>query len=207
MLGVLDARGVEHAVIVGHSYGGGVALTVAARAPDRVSALVLLAPVGPGCVTFLDRLAAAPVAGPMFSLLAWRLTPWAPRAWLASRGASGAELTRPLDVDLHVWASSRWDYGPLWRTFLAEQRSLVREADGLAAVAERVRAPVLLVADPADKLVPIETARRLDRQLADARLRLIDGPGHHLPQLAAAVIAEEITGFLGDDRRRESAPD
>jgi pimeloyl-ACP methyl ester carboxylesterase len=198
VLGVLDARGVEHAVLVGHSYGGGVALTVAARWPERISALVLLAPVGPGCVTFLDRLAAAPVAGPAFSLLAWQLTPWAPRAWLARHGtATGAELARPRDVDLHVWANSRWDHGPLWQTFLTEQRSLVREADGLAAVAAQVRVPVLLIADPDDRLVPVETARQLDRLLANARLRLIDGPGHHLPQLAADVIAEEITRFLG----------
>jgi pimeloyl-ACP methyl ester carboxylesterase len=200
VLGVLDGRGIERAALVGHSYGCGVALTVAARAPDRVSALVLLAPVGPGCVTFLDRMAAAPLAGAAFSLFAWQLTPWAARAWLARRGASGAggaQLARARDVDLHIWAYSRWDHGPLWRTFLAEQRSLVREADDLAGVATRVRAPVLLMADPADRLVPVETARQLDRLLRDARLRLVSGPGHHLPQLGADVVAEAIVGFLG----------
>ena len=36
---------------MGHSYGGGVALTVAQQAPERVEALVLLASVGPGCLT------------------------------------------------------------------------------------------------------------------------------------------------------------
>jgi len=201
VLGVLDARGIERAVLVGHSYGGGVALTVAARAPDRVSALVLLAPVGPGCVTPLDRIAAAPLAGAAFSLFAWQLTPWAARAWLAradsASGAGGAQLARARDVDLHIWAHSRWDHGPLWRTFLAEQRSLVRETDDLAAVAAQVRAPVVIIADPADRLVPVETARKLDRLLRDARLRLVDGPGHHLPQLGPDIVAEEIVGFLG----------
>src|SRR5216683_866003 len=31
----LDARGIDRAVLVGHSYGGGVALSVAARARPR----------------------------------------------------------------------------------------------------------------------------------------------------------------------------
>ena len=56
----LDARGITRAVLVGHSYGGGVALSAVRLAPGRVAALVLLASVGPGCVTGWDRLLAAP---------------------------------------------------------------------------------------------------------------------------------------------------
>ena len=41
VLAELDARGIERAVLVGHSYGGGVALHVAARAPERVEAVIL----------------------------------------------------------------------------------------------------------------------------------------------------------------------
>ena len=43
---VLDALGIERTVLVGHSLGGWLAATVAARFPDRVSALVLGAPWG-----------------------------------------------------------------------------------------------------------------------------------------------------------------
>ena len=56
----LDSRGIARAVLVGHSYGGGVALSAASLAPGRVAAVVLLASVGPGCVTGWDRLLAAP---------------------------------------------------------------------------------------------------------------------------------------------------
>jgi pimeloyl-ACP methyl ester carboxylesterase len=75
----LDARGIRRAVLVGHSYGGGVALSAASLAPDRVEAVVLLASVGPGCVNGWDRLLAAPGAGPLCALVAWRLTPWIAR--------------------------------------------------------------------------------------------------------------------------------
>jgi len=74
MAGVLDqlAPG-EKAVIVGHSFGGAVALRVALDRPDLVSGLVLLAPVthdwGDGGTAWYNTLAAPPVIGPMFSQL------------------------------------------------------------------------------------------------------------------------------------------
>ena len=136
VLAAMDARGIPQAVLVGHSYGGGVALTVAGLAPHRVRALVLLASVGPGCLNGWDRLLAAPVAGPLCALAAWRLTPWFARGWLA--GVARVSRARPADpdqhVNWHVWGNSGSEHVPLWRTFLAEQRALVREADGLAAL-------------------------------------------------------------------------
>jgi pimeloyl-ACP methyl ester carboxylesterase len=43
---VLDALGIERTVLVGHSLGGWLAASVAARFPDRIGALVLGAPYG-----------------------------------------------------------------------------------------------------------------------------------------------------------------
>jgi pimeloyl-ACP methyl ester carboxylesterase len=55
----LDSRGITRAVLVGHSYGGGVALSAASLAPHRVEAVVPLASVGPGCVNRWDSAIAA----------------------------------------------------------------------------------------------------------------------------------------------------
>jgi len=74
MAGVLDqlAPG-EKAVIVGHSFGGAVALRLALDRPDIVSGLVLLAPVthdwGDGGTAWYNSLAAPAVIGPVFSQL------------------------------------------------------------------------------------------------------------------------------------------
>jgi pimeloyl-ACP methyl ester carboxylesterase len=175
----LDSRGISQAVLVGHSYGGGVALWTASLAPHRVEALVLLAGVGPGCLNALDRLLAAPGAGPACALAAFGLAPW-----------------------------FRSDRHSLWRTFLAEQRALVREADELASLLPGIKVPVLLLADPRDRLVPIGTARRLEQSLPDASLRLIRGPGHDLPRRAPGRVANAIAGFLAlldDDRASEGS--
>jgi 2-hydroxy-6-oxo-octa-2,4-dienoate hydrolase len=46
VVGFLDALGLERVALVGNSFGGALALRVAARHPDRVSRLVLMGSVG-----------------------------------------------------------------------------------------------------------------------------------------------------------------
>jgi pimeloyl-ACP methyl ester carboxylesterase len=59
-----------------------------------------------------------------------------------------------------------------------------------------VRAPVLVLTDPEDNLVPLDTARQLAQALPDARLQLVGGAGHHLPRRAADAVADAITALL-----------
>ena len=75
MAAVLDELAPEEkAVIVGHSFGGGVALRLALDRPDLVSGLVLLAPVshnwGGGGGAWYNKYAGPPVIGHAFSQLA-----------------------------------------------------------------------------------------------------------------------------------------
>jgi pimeloyl-ACP methyl ester carboxylesterase len=95
-----------------------------------------------------------------------------------------------------IWGHASSEHGPLWRTFLAEQRALLRELDGLVSAVPMVQAPVLLIADPSDTLVPVDTARRLAQALPDARLQLVEGPGHHLPRRAPDVVAKAVVAFM-----------
>jgi hypothetical protein len=73
---------------------------------------------------------------------------------------------------------------------------MLRELDELERAIASVQAPVLLLADPRDAVVPFETARRLTRALPDAHLQLVEGAGHHLPRRAPAVVADAIVAFL-----------
>jgi pimeloyl-ACP methyl ester carboxylesterase len=193
----LDARGIERAVLVGHSYGGGVALAVAKLAPARVEALVLLASVGPGCLTGWDHLLAAPVAGEVCAFIAWRLTPWLARARLA---AIAWKRRRPIapgeHVNWHIWGYAHHDHGPLWRSFLTEQRALVHELDDLTDSLASVAQPVLLLADPHDTLIPVSTTHQLAAVLPNAHVQLVSHLGHHLPRRGAPQIAAAIAAFL-----------
>ncbi|MFN4023443.1 MAG: alpha/beta fold hydrolase [Hyphomonas sp.] len=74
MAGVLDQMAPgRKAVVVGHSFGGAVALRVALDRPDLVSGLVLLAPAThtweTGGTAWYNRVGAYPLIGPVFSQL------------------------------------------------------------------------------------------------------------------------------------------
>jgi pimeloyl-ACP methyl ester carboxylesterase len=197
VLGELDSYGIQRVVLVGHSYGGGVALAAASLAPHQIEAVVLLASVGPGCVNAWDRLLAAPGTGELCALAAWRLTPWIARARLAwFTWRYGRSPAPDEHVNWQVWAQVGRGHSSLWRTFLTEQRALVRELDELVTSVPSVKAPVLLLADPKDTLVPVSTARRLAEALPDARLQLVEDAGHHLPRRASATVADAITAFV-----------
>jgi pimeloyl-ACP methyl ester carboxylesterase len=203
----LDARGIDRAVLVGHSYGSGVALATAQLAPGRVEALILLASVGPGCLTWADWVLAAPVSGEFLAVVAWRLTPRLARAVL---GGARRLRRRPLGpdqaVNWQVWGNSHHDHGPLWRSFLIEQRALVGELGDLTVSLAGVAQPVLLLADPHDTLIPVSTTHQLAAVLPDARVQLVDQIGHHLPRRGAAQIAAAIVDFLAAlDTRPASA--
>jgi pimeloyl-ACP methyl ester carboxylesterase len=64
MVRVLDDADVERAIVVGYSWGGGVALALAEHDPDRVAGLVLVSSVGPHAVGWIDRLPLLPGIGP-----------------------------------------------------------------------------------------------------------------------------------------------
>jgi uncharacterized protein (TIRG00374 family) len=193
----LDERGVQSAVVVAHSWAGGAALLAARLAPDRVKAVVLLAGVGPGSVSIVDWLLAAPVIGPLAAQVMWRWTPWIARlrlAWLSGRAG------RPLDpgehLSLQVWGEKDAGAEPRWHAFLTEQRALLSELAELEDALPSIGVPVLLLADPADQIVPIMTAQRLVSELPDARLRLISDAGHHLPRRAPGAVTEAVAEFI-----------
>lgn len=196
VLAEMDAAGIDRGVLVGHSYGGGVALAAAGLDADRITGLVLLASIGPGCLNGWDTLLAAPVAGPVCALAAWWLTPWFARARLAlARRARNRPLGHGELVNWDVWGHARHEHGAMWRTFLTEQRALVRDLDALVAGIPRIRVPALILTDPADTMVPVATAYALRDLLPDARLELIGHGGHQLPRRAPQVVADAIAAF------------
>jgi pimeloyl-ACP methyl ester carboxylesterase len=181
---------IRDAVLVGHSYGGGVALAAAAAAPDRVRGLVLIAGIGPGCVSRWDELLAAPVAGPMLAMTAWSVLPWVARQL-------GGHAAAPARGSLQVLAGIRHEHGPVWRSFLTEQRELLQGLDHWIDRVAAAALPVLIIADPADKVVPIATAHALHDRLPGSGLVLVGAGGHQLPRRIPGVIAEQLGEFAG----------
>ncbi len=189
LLDRLDREGIRDAVLVGHSYGGGVALAAAAMAPERVRGLVSIAGIGPGCVTTWDEVMAAPVAGPMLNIAMWQMMPW-----LARQDRKHRPNAEP--AVWHSLADIRHDHGQVWRTVLLEQRELLTSLDNWIERLGAPTMPALILADPTDRVVPITTARALHDRFPRSRLELVEGGGHLLPQRIPEVIAAKLGEFV-----------
>jgi pimeloyl-ACP methyl ester carboxylesterase len=188
VLAYLDAAGVERCTLVGSSYGGIIAMYLAAQVPERVIALVL---------SGTNAYAAY--------RLPWRarlLSSWAGRLvapLVPSRAIECAYLEQffdPAGVDrVHVDAVMRALAGRETR------RCLWRQAHQLdfRAVESRlshIRAPALLVWGRQDHATPLAWAQRLEVDLRRAHLTVVEECGHYPPLEQPEAFAEITLGFL-----------
>jgi pimeloyl-ACP methyl ester carboxylesterase len=191
-LAAIDRAGAERAVVVGHSFGGGVAAWLAATEPERVRATVLVAPsANAESLQWMDRVLGAPAIGRVASAAA-----------LASSGIALA--ARPLrervarDLQLeerYLRSAGRILLAPrAWRAFFLEQRLLLRDLPLLEARLGQIAAPTTIVIGTADRIVPVSSARLLAEQIPGAELIELERANHLLPWQRAEQLAEIILG-------------
>ncbi len=169
----LDALDAPRAFVLGHSYGGGIALELALTRP--LAGLVLASTgarlrVHPGV---LDAMRSqADTSRESAGLLGW------------SNGADPQLIAR-LDAYARAVPSA---------TSLADWRA-TDAFDRMGALGA-LRVPTLVLAGADDALTPPKYASYLAAQLAGARLELLAGAGHMLPLDQAARVAPLVRAFL-----------
>jgi pimeloyl-ACP methyl ester carboxylesterase len=194
LAGLLDRLAIERAVVAGHSWGGGVALAFAESFPDRTAGLVLAASIGPGeQFGWDDRLLAAPILGEALAAL----TIGAAGQMLASRRMQ-AVIDRRLGgrareaVKVLTGLTGARTGAAVWRSFVAEQRVLLRDLKTLGPGLSAIRAPTAVIHGGADRVVPSSIAEGLAAGIPGSTYTVLPGAHHLLPrdhpqEVAAAV--------------------
>lgn len=201
----LDAVGVEHAVVVGNSFGGLVALHLALSEPTRVSALVLSDSAGLGrLVSPVLAAVTLPGGGDLARALAKT------RLGAYQRAVRRALLlfARPWQIPLK-WVKDQYKLAQLPNftdATLASLRTTV-DATGQREVLldqlPRLQMPTLVVWGTEDKLIPYSQAKDAIARLQDGSLELISNCGH-LPHVEQPKRFVSVLGqFLSEHSRRE----
>jgi 3-oxoadipate enol-lactonase len=187
VLETMDALGIDRAALVGNSFGGVVALRLAAVAPERVTALALISAPPPDLQEPSPVLAAA----------------WAAENSALERG----DIEAAVAAVVEAWTLP--DAAPGLRERLADMQrlALVAQASapevpeapdpldqiGLAAIA----VPAIVAAGERDMSDFREGARRMADQLPVARHIEIPGAGHLAPLETPEAFRELLLAFLG----------
>jgi pimeloyl-ACP methyl ester carboxylesterase len=171
---VMRALGLGRADIVGHSMGGGVAITLAARHPERVQRLVAVAAVVYPItdLPLLAKVGLLPVIGRHLARVG--LTR---REFARSCRERSVRDGRVLDDEWidYFWArlNRAGGHEAAHRCFTVMTSAAENNADP-----GRVRAPTLLVWGDEDRLIPMTHGKRLVRAIAGARLDVVPASGH-----------------------------
>ena len=187
VLQTMDALGVRRAVIVGNSFGGGVALSVAVTEPERVCALVLVSARPPG-------------AQPSPELAA---------AWEAEQAAmESGDLDAAVEAVLDAWtlpgapAALRDRVARMQRRAFELEANLESTGEGPdpveadPAALARLAMPALVAAGEFDMPDFRVGAEQLTRQLCDARHVVIPEAGHLAPLEQPAAFRALLIDFL-----------
>lgn len=194
---LLDRLEVDTAVVAGHSWASGVALELALTEPDRVGALVLVAPIAPGLpLGRMDRALANPLVGPAVARTGMKLAGLA----LSGRPLRGVarRLVKELPPEQVAAAGTELRRNGVWRSFYVEQRALLTELQLLDGRLGSLHKPVTIVYGTRDRIAPPANAHRLGELLPAADVVSAGPTGHLLPQqrpeLVADVIARAVSG-------------
>lgn len=191
-----DALGLDRPLLMGHSHGGVVALTVATLYPQTVRGLVLLCPAHPYCGVErkLIRFYLTPVGRAFAHLLprlpdaimlfVFRHMPGSRRTLEMTDIAPYLHTLRAPGTVAHILGMVR-----SWNSDM-HQLATRLDADPLAL-------PVLMVWGERDVVVPAWSAQRLAARLTDWHLVTLHGVGHlpndESPNTAAAAITDWLS--------------
>lgn len=193
---------VEHALgtaepldVVGHSMGGGIALALAARHPERVRRLVV---VNGFCCPARghrrSRVLTGPLVGPLFSWWLRRLPGFTLHTFFRRRVFPGDGLPRGVTLEPFVRNLRVPGAAERAREVL---RDVIGRPEAVRRAVDAVRAPTLILWGDRDRIFSTDCARELQASLEDASLVTLEGCGHAPHVERPQVVADHVRAHVG----------
>ncbi len=194
--GVLDALGVQRAVVAGNSLGGQIAWEFAHAHPQRVDRLVLVDAAGyamaPRDIPLGFRIARVAALRPlMHHTLPRGMVENSVRNVYGDPSRVTPDLV-DLYYDMAQRAGNRRALGLRMDQIVVEQA----QADAAAARIASLKVPTLILWGGQDRLIPPDNAQRFARAIAGSQLVTFDDLGHVPHEEAPARTVAPVVAFV-----------
>ncbi len=185
-LAVLDELGIQSAVWVGLSIGGMIALRAALRAPDRVTALVILdADAGAEGIVRRLQFQAMSAATRVFGV-----RPFLPEI---CRRMFGRSTRRENPALVAEW---RERFAAADLTSMRHCLAALNRRGSLLDQLQRIAVPALVIVGEEDVALPVSRAQKIDAGLPNSDLKIVPRAGHLSALERPEAVARLITDFL-----------
>ncbi|PLS15725.1 alpha/beta hydrolase [Bacillus sp. M6-12] len=185
VISLLERLGIRYSVLVGHSMGGQIALHMIRQQPELFGSCILLCSSGYAPKVNQGIILSSYI--PFFHIYVKR--------WLAK---TGIEKNLQNVVHNHDLIDQEMVDGYL-QPFLKDDifRGLARfirhhKGDLSEAALKKIKTPCLLIWGEHDKVVPLQTGKRLHEDLPNSKLIVIEDTGHLLPEEKP----KEVFGYM-----------
>ncbi len=194
ILAFIRKRGLRNLTIVGHSFGGAIAMLVTIRlnetSPGRVRDLVLMdAPTyrqpGTAFVRFMKT--------PILPYAALTLVPPELSTWLSLDESQASKMTL---ADVRGYAEPFYDAAARHALITTTRRIEPKHVERLTSQYPNVRQRTLIIWCEHDQTVPLATGKKLVRALPNARLRVLKGCGHVPQDERPEAVKKLLRSFL-----------
>jgi pimeloyl-ACP methyl ester carboxylesterase len=203
---LMKKRGIDKAIIVGHSFGGAIAAAFGVRHPDKTSGLLFLAPAThpwPGGVDWYYHVATLPLLGWLFTHAF--VVPLGLRRM--ERGTRNVFSPNPRPEDYVERTGPALVLRP--STFHNNASDFVRLLDYVKAQSPfyaQITAPTVIITGDSDDIVWEHLhSQGLARDIAGSELVIIRGVGHKPDYLATDVAIAAIEKIAGQPRDIQAA--
>jgi pimeloyl-ACP methyl ester carboxylesterase len=187
----LDALSVHRAVLVGHDFGGPVALALWALSHNRVAGLDLLS-----TNAFTDT----PIPFPL-STTTWPIVGGLARKVLFSSGSLRMMLRQgvgkpSVTIDPVAAVGDRDQARAIATIFSASLTRLAELYGPIEQSLSTVSVPAFVAWGDCDPFFSVEQGRRTARAIAGSRFDVFEGAGHFLPEERPAEVAALVAGLV-----------
>lgn len=191
--GLLDALGIEEAIIVGHSMGGFIAQAMALDFPRKVEKLIL-------CSTNFGGPHHVPITSEAMKVLSDvtsdALTRF--RNGLSVSTLLGWAEKNPAVIEEWIkWRVANPIEPVHYQAQLAIGLALMSEAAAFENKLPRLNIPTLILFGAHDKVVPPENASLLSKQIANSKVLTLPDAGHFFPIEIPEAASRAIIEFAG----------